>query len=123
MSLLVTSRIPVRLTPLVGRERELRAVVDTLSHNRLLTLTGPGGTGKTRLALAAAAAVTACYPEGVCWVELALLDDPGIVAQVVARRVGVPDSPGQDATAAIAEQVGDRSMLIVLDNCEHLTSA
>src|SRR6266487_3146562 len=120
---LVTGRLPVRLTPLVGRQRELRDVVHILSGGRLLTLTGPGGIGKTRLALAAAGAVSTCYPEGVCWVELAPLDDPGIVARVVARRVGVPDSPGQDATAAIAEHVGDGSVLIVLDNCEHLASA
>ncbi len=123
MPSLVTGRLPVRLTPLVGRQRELRDVVDSLSRSRLLTLTGPGGIGKTRLALAAAGAVSTCYPEGVCWVELAPLDDPGIVARVVARRVGVPDSPGQDATAAIVEQVADGSMLIVLDNCEHLASA
>jgi predicted ATPase/DNA-binding SARP family transcriptional activator len=123
MPLLVTGRLPVRLTPLVGRQRELRDVVDSLSRGRLLTLTGPGGIGKTRLALAAAGAVSTCYPEGVCWVELAPLDDPGIVARVVARRIGVPDSPGQDAAAAIVEHVGDRSMLIVLDNCEHLASA
>jgi predicted ATPase/DNA-binding SARP family transcriptional activator len=120
---LVVERLPVRLAPLVGRQRELEDVVDSLLRSRLLTLTGPGGTGKTRLALAAAGAVSASYPEGVCWVELAPLDDPGIVAQVVARRIGVPDCPGQDAAAAIAEYVGDRSMLIVLDNCEHLTSA
>jgi predicted ATPase len=123
MSSLVTERLPVRLTPLVGRQGELRDVVESVSRSRLLTLTGPGGTGKTRLALAAAGAVSASYPDGVSWVELAPLDDPGIVAQVIARRVGVPDCPGQDAAAAIAEQVGDRSMLIVLDNCEHLTSA
>ena len=123
MPSLVTGRLPVRLTPLVGRQRELRDVVDSLSGGRLLTLTGPGGTGKTRLALAAADAVSASYPEGVCWVELAPLDDPGIVARVVARRLGVPDCPGQDATAAIVAHVGDRSMLIVLDNCEHLASA
>ncbi|MGE5287809.1 MAG: BTAD domain-containing putative transcriptional regulator [Micromonosporaceae bacterium] len=123
MPSLVTGRLPVRLTPLVGRQRELREVVDSLSRGRLLTLTGPGGIGKTRLALAAASAVSTCYPEGVCWVELAPLDDPGIVARVVARRVGVPDCPGQDATAAIVEHIGDRSMLIVLDNCEHLASA
>src|SRR6266700_4592316 len=66
MPSLVTGRLPVRLTPLVGRQRELRDVVDSLSHSRLLTLTGPGGTGKTRLALAAAGAVSTCYPEGVC---------------------------------------------------------
>src|SRR6266704_268212 len=123
MPSLVAVRLPVRLTPLVGRQHELRDVVDSLSGGRLLTLTGPGGIGKTRLALAAAGAVSVSYPEGVCWVELAPLDDPGIVARVVAGRLGVPDSPGQDAVAAIAEQVGDRSMLIVLDNCEHLASA
>jgi predicted ATPase len=67
--------------------------------------------------------VGASYVEGVAWVELAPLDDPGIVARVVARRIGVPDWPGQDAVAAIAEHVGDRSVLIVLDNCEHLASA
>src|SRR5437773_1174262 len=123
MPSLVTGRLPVRLTPLVGRQRELRDVVDSLSGGRLLTLTGPGGIGKTRLALAAAGAVSACYPEGVCWVELAPLDDPGIVARAVARSLGVPDCPGQDAAAAIAEHVGDGSVLIVLDNCEHLASA
>jgi predicted ATPase/DNA-binding SARP family transcriptional activator len=123
MPSLITGQLPVRLTPLVGRQRELQDVVDSLSRSRLLTLTGPGGTGKTRLALAAASAVSASYPEGVCWVELTPLDDPGIVAQVVARRLGVPDCPGQDATAAIAEHVSGRSMLIVLDNCEHLASA
>src|SRR5437773_10741751 len=83
---LVTDRLPVRLTPLVGRQRELQDVVVSLARSRLLTLTGPGGIGKTRLALAAAGAVGASYIEGVCWVELAPLDDPGIVAQVVARR-------------------------------------
>ena len=123
MPSLVTGRLPVRLTPLVGRQRELQDVVDSLSGTRLLTLTGPGGIGKTRLALTAAGAVSACYPGGVCWVDLAPLDDPGIVAEVIARRLGVPDSPGQDAAAAIADHVGDWSMLIVLDNCEHLAYA
>src|SRR5215469_8365870 len=122
MPSLVTGRIPVRLTPMVGRRRELHDAVDSLSRSRLLTLTGPGGAGKTRLALAAADAVSASYPEGVCWVELAPLDDPSVVAQVVARRLDVPDSPGQDAATAIAEHVGERSMLIVLDNCEHLVT-
>ncbi len=91
-----------------------------MSRSRLLTLTGPGGIGKTRLALAAAGAASASYPGGVCWVELAPLDDPGIVALVVARQLGVPDCLGRDAAAAIAEHVGDRSILIVLDNCEHV---
>src|SRR5499427_4032996 len=103
MSSLIADRLPVRLTPLVGRERELQDVVDSLSRSRLLTLTGPGGVGKTRLALAATGAVDACYPGGVCWVELAPVDDPGIVAQVIARQLGVPDSPGEDPATAIVE--------------------
>ncbi len=118
-----SERLPVRLAPLVGRQHELRDVLAALSRSRLLTLTGPGGTGKTRLALAAAGAAGESYPAGVCWVELAPLDDPLIVAREVASRVGVPESPGQDTAAAIAAHVADRQALIVLDNCEHLTSA
>ncbi len=115
-------RLPARLSPLVGRQSELRAVLHALSHARLLTLTGPGGTGKTRLALAAAAAATASFPAGVCWVELASVDDPGVVARVIAGRLGVPENPGQDPAAAVAERVGDGHVLLVLDNCEHLTA-
>ena len=118
-----SERLPVRLAPLVGRQIELQDVLAVLSRSRLLTLTGPGGTGKTRLALAAAGAAGESYSAGVCWVELAPLDDPLIVAQEVANRVGVPDSPGQDPAAAITAHVADREALIVLDNCEHLTSA
>ena len=118
-----SERLPVRLAPLVGRQNELRDVLALLSRSRLLTLTGPGGTGKTRLALAAAGAAGESYSAGVCWVELAPLDDALIVAQEVASRVGVPDSPGQDPAAAITAHIADRQALIVLDNCEHLTSA
>ncbi len=84
MTSLNTDPLPVRLVPLVGRERELQDVVDSLSRSRLLTLTGPGGTGKTRLALAAAGAAGASFAGGVCWVELAPIDDPAIVARAVA---------------------------------------
>jgi non-specific serine/threonine protein kinase len=112
---LKTGQLPVRLTPLVGRQRELHEVVDALSRSRLVSLTGPGGTGKTRLALAAADAARARFPAGVCWVELAPIGDPAIAARAVADALGVPEVPGQDATAAIAEHVGERPMLIVLD--------
>jgi predicted ATPase len=118
-----SERLPVRLAPLVGRQNELRDVLAVMSRSRLLTLTGPGGTGKTRLALAAAGAAGESYSGGVCWVELTPLDDPLIVAQEVASRVGVPDSPGQVAAAALTAHIADRQALIVMDNCEHLTSA
>jgi predicted ATPase/DNA-binding SARP family transcriptional activator len=123
LALANADRLPVRLNPLVGRHRELIDVVDALSRGRLLTLTGPGGTGKTRLALAAAGAARDSFTGGVCWVGLAPVDDPAIVAGVVADRLGVPDSPGSDGATAIAEHLGDGSVLVVLDNCEHLTDA
>ena len=118
-----TDRLPVRLVPLVGRQRELEEVVASLSRSRLLTLTGPGGTGKTRLALAAAGAAGVSFAAGACWVDLAPIDDPELVAQAVASCLGVPERPGSDVAESIAGYVGDGSMLIVLDNCEHLTSA
>jgi len=123
MAPLSGERLPVRLAPLVGRRDELREVLAALSRSRLLTLTGPGGTGKTRLALAAASAAGESYSAGVCWIELAPLDDPLLVGQEVATRIGVPDSPGQDAATAITGHVADRQVLLVLDNCEHLTIA
>jgi predicted ATPase/DNA-binding SARP family transcriptional activator len=120
---LTTAQLPVRLTPLVGRESELDDIVQAVSRARLLTLTGPGGTGKTRLALAAARLARESFPAGVCWVELAQIEDPGIVAPTVASKLGVPDTPGQDATEAVAEYVADHQVLVVLDNCEHLAGA
>jgi predicted ATPase/DNA-binding SARP family transcriptional activator len=120
---LTTAQLPVRLTPLVGRERELDEIVQAVGRNRLLTLTGPGGTGKTRLALAAARAARESFPAGVGWVELAQIEDPGLVPQTVAARLGVPDTPGQDATEAVAGHVGEDHLLVVLDNCEHLAGA
>ncbi|MBV9379928.1 MAG: tetratricopeptide repeat protein, partial [Streptosporangiaceae bacterium] len=135
MALLTTGRIPVRLTPLVGRETELNDVVRAMAVSRLLTLTGPGGTGKTRLALAAAGATagsaatpardggSAARSSPVAWVELGPIDNPGIVAETVAGRLGVPETPGQDAAEAIAGHVSDQPVLVVLDNCEHLAAA
>jgi len=118
-----TDRLPVRLAPLIGRQRELQDVAGALSLSRLVSLTGPGGIGKTRLALAAAGAAREHFPGGVCWVELAPVGDPAVAPQAVADELGVPGVPGQDATATVAEHIGDRPMLLVLDNCEHLAPA
>src|SRR6516162_8765088 len=125
MAVLTTGRLPVRLTPLVGRDAELNAVTRALAGSRLLTLTGPGGAGKTRLALAAASA--RAMDTDVAWVELAPAVAPDVVAPTVAGRLGVPETPGLDPAAAIASHVvahhGDRPVLVVLDNCEHLAAA
>ena len=120
---LTRTQLPVRLTPLVGRASELGDVVDALDRSRLVTLTGPGGAGKTRLALAAAKTTGESFPAGVHWVALAQINDPAIVGQAIATQLGVPDTPGQDAAEAVAEQIADHRMLVVLDNCEHLAEA
>ena len=120
---LTRTQLPVRLTPLVGRASELGDVVDALDRSRLVTLTGPGGAGKTRLALAAAKTTSESFPAGVHWVALAQINDPAIVGQTIATQLGVPDTPGQDAAEAVAEQIADHRMLVVLDNCEHLAEA
>ena len=120
---LTRTQLPVRLTPLVGRERELDDIAEALRRTRLITLTGPGGTGKTRLALAAAQAAEASFPAGARWVSLAQIEDPAIAGQAVATQLGVPDTPGQDPVEAIAKHLAGQRVLVVLDNCEHLAEA
>jgi predicted ATPase/DNA-binding SARP family transcriptional activator len=122
MTPLTVDPLPLRLSALVGRESELEGIGRGLAECRLLTLTGPGGVGKTRLALAAANSASAAgqFPAGVCWTELSPVEDPAIIPSLVAARLGVPDAPGQDAAQAIAAHVRGRPVLLVLDNCEHL---
>jgi predicted ATPase/DNA-binding SARP family transcriptional activator len=124
MAVLTTGRLPVRLTPLVGRDAELGELTRALTRFRLLTLTGPGGTGKTRLALAAT--TQASEAADVAWVELAPMEDPLLIAPAVAARLGVPETPGTDPVTATAVHLAarhdPRPVLVVLDNCEHLTA-
>src|ERR1700747_185840 len=103
---LTSAQLPVRLTPLVGRESELHDIVQAVTRARLLTPTAPGGPGKPRRPRAAPRSARESFAAGVCWVELAQIEDPGIVAPTVAAKLGVPDTPGQDATEAVAEYVG-----------------
>src|SRR6185503_6790887 len=93
-----------------------------LSASRLLTLTGTGGIGKTRLSLQVASDVFQDYPDGVWFVELAALADPALVPRAVASALGAREQPG-DQTAALGSYLGARRLLLVLDNCEHLVEA
>jgi predicted ATPase/DNA-binding CsgD family transcriptional regulator len=111
---------PLELTSFVGREREMVEVGGLLADNRLLTLTGPGGTGKTRLASAVALEAVENFEDGVWWVELAPVSDPELVPQAVAEILRVPETPGRSPTEGIAEDLGDLDILLVLDNCEHV---
>jgi predicted ATPase/transcriptional regulator with XRE-family HTH domain len=117
--------LPGELTPLIGREREAKVVLDLLSRPdvRLLALTGAGGVGKTRLALYVAGEVRSAYPDGVVWVPLAPLADPGLVLPTIARSLGLREAPGQDLREALHSALGARRVLLVLDNFEHVLEA
>jgi len=113
-----TPRLPPQTTSFVGREREVHAVAAILAEPgaRLLTLTGPGGSGKTRLALQVAAEVADAFPHGTFFVGLASITDPALVAPAIAQAIGVSAAAGQSLTAYLAE----KAMLIVIDNLEQV---
>jgi predicted ATPase/DNA-binding SARP family transcriptional activator/class 3 adenylate cyclase len=115
--------LPLQLTSFVGRDRELTEVVRLGRRHRLLTLTGPGGAGKTRLSLEAAAALLRETPDGVWLVELAGLSDGSLVPHAVAAVLGVASRSMRRPEEAIVAHVGERQMLVVLDNCEHVIGA
>jgi non-specific serine/threonine protein kinase len=111
------------LTSFVGREVELDDVRTLLKANRLLTLTGIGGVGKTRLALALAESVVDVFRDGVWWVDLAPLADPSLTGQAVASAVGLRDQSTRPIVQALGDAVRPKAMLVVLDTCEHLVGA
>jgi predicted ATPase/DNA-binding SARP family transcriptional activator len=112
--------LPIQLTSFVGRQEETQAVLSLLEKNRLVTLTGSGGCGKTRLGLNAAAQLTHTYPDGVWYVELAPLSDPNRVPAAVARAIGLVESAQQPIQEKLLIVLQDSRMLLMLDNCEHL---
>jgi predicted ATPase/class 3 adenylate cyclase len=119
------NNLPVQPTPLVGREREVAEVCERLlsPEVRLLTLTGPGGTGKTRVGLQAAADLLENFGDGVFFVTLATLTDPGLVASTVTRALGVAESGEKQPEDALREFVRDRELLLLMDNFEQVLEA
>ena len=115
----VPNNLPVTLSSFIGRFDDIVTVVGLLVDNRLITLTGSGGAGKTRLAQQVAAEVAERYPDGVWWVDLVGLTNPALVPSAISRATMVPEDPG-DPLVGIAERLSEKSMLLVLDNCEHL---
>lgn len=115
--------LPVSPTGFVGREAELREIRGRLASSRMLTLIGGGGTGKTRLALQAAADLLEEFDDGVWLVELAPLREPDLVAQTVAESLGIREEAGRPLIKALSETLRSRRLLVVIDNCEHLIPA
>ena len=115
--------LPAALTSLVGREDDLQATRKLVEASRLVTLTGVGGVGKTRLAVQSAADLVPRFADGAWLVELAPISDPGLVPGRVAATLGLRERGGQSVTDMIAGYLADRSLLLVVDNCEHVIDA
>ncbi|MFN8526650.1 MAG: tetratricopeptide repeat protein [Chloroflexota bacterium] len=121
----VPNNLPRQVTPFIGREHQIRAIRDALFRpgTRLLTLTGPGGTGKTRLAQQAAAEALDDFPDGAWFVPLAALTDPGLVASTIAQALGVREASGRPIADSLVDYVRSRQLLLVLDNFEQIAAA
>lgn len=115
--------LPLQLTSFVGRAAEIAELSRSVTENRLVTLTGAGGSGKTRLAVQVAGLIAAQFRDGAQYVDLAPITEPDLVPAAAARTFGLPDIPGRSATDALLRIIADRQMLLVLDNCEHLLDA
>jgi len=116
----IPNNLPYQVSTFVGREAEMTKIRELLRATRLLTLTGAGGVGKTRLALQAAAEMLYEYPDGVWLVELEALTDGGLVCQALATALDIREEAGRSLVDAVASYLRDKRALIVLDNCEHL---
>lgn len=115
--------LPAQLTSFVGRDAQIIEVEQVVKENRLVTLTGSGGVGKTRLAVRVADQVADAFSDGAWFVDLAPVTNPLVVPVALARTLGLPDQPGRSTMEMVAKFVGTRQMLLVLDNCEHLLDA
>jgi non-specific serine/threonine protein kinase len=116
-------QLPVETTGFIGREAELARLSALLEQVRLITVTGPGGVGKSRVALRAAAAAAPGFADGVCLVELSALREPGLLVHTVAGALGLPEQSNGSHLDAVLADLSDRHLLLVLDTCEHLIDA
>ncbi|HEY7131312.1 MAG TPA: adenylate/guanylate cyclase domain-containing protein [Candidatus Limnocylindrales bacterium] len=117
------SNLPGEVTSLVGRDDEIRLVADALADSRVVTLTGPGGSGKTRLALGAARAVVERFPHGTWFVDLASLQDASLIESTIAMTIGVRESTEEPIGQALRTRLRDQTILLLLDNLEQLLPA
>ncbi len=119
----ISQRLPVQFTSFIGREADIAQVRDLVTQNRLVTLTGAGGVGKTRMAIQVAGQFSSDFSDGVWYVDLAPITDPDLVPITMARALGLPEQPGRSTVGTLRRFVAGRQLLVVLDNCEHLLDA
>lgn len=112
--------LPVQLTTFIGRVGQIGEIRELLRRNRLVTLTGAGGAGKTRLAIETAGELADEFDGGVWWIDLAPVADPAVVPVTIARTMGLPDQTGRSPMDTVLRFISDRKVLLLLDNCEHL---
>lgn len=122
-SAVASHNLPAQLTSFIGRHAEMTELGQLVSDNRLVTLTGAGGAGKTRLAVEVAAQLTTEFADGIWCVDLTPVSNPLVAPVTVARTLGLPDQQGRSTVETLVRFVGEKSMLLVLDNCEHLLDA
>ncbi len=120
---IIPNNLPIQVTSFIGREREIAEVKRLLGTTRLLTLTGSGGTGKTRLSLQVAADIVGTFKDGVWFIELAPLTDPALVPITVASVLGVREEQGRPLMATLLDWLRPKHLLFIVDNCEHLIEA
>ena len=121
--LVVPNNLPAQLTRFVGRAREIREISELLQRERLVTLTGPGGTGKTRLTIETARTLLSDFPDGAWFVALDVIRDPGLVIPAIAAVLSVPEQPGRPLAAVLAERLAAQRSLLVVDNFEQVVRA
>jgi predicted ATPase/class 3 adenylate cyclase len=117
------NNLPPQLTSFIGRENEIAEVKQELESHRLVTLTGSGGTGKTRLSLQVAADLLEKFDHGVWFIELAPLTDPDLIPQTILSDIGISEQPNKTPLEILKEYLHEKKILIMLDNCEHLVTA
>ena len=119
----LANNLPIQATRFIGREREVAAVREMVLNQRLVTLTGMGGAGKTRLSLQVAADLVDEFPDGVWLAEMGPVADPALVPQTVATVLSVREEPGRSPMASVTETIRNKHMLLLLDSCEHVVQA
>ena len=118
-----THNLPAQVTELIGREEDVAEVRARLGETRLVTLTGAGGAGKTRLALQVGAELLGAYPDGVWFIELAAISDASLLPQAILSTLGIREQPQKSLLAAAVDSLQGKRVLLILDNCEHLVDA